>query len=184
MIIWDFNNVFIRADIIGGKDVHPSEYSDMADMIGTVGLTEHETIENHFTWSNKHSTGMIYSMIDRSICNTNWFQHFPHCDIEVLHPHISDHAPLKIHFDISGPIYRTPVGFKFLNYITEKIDYLQVIHESWKQPEKGRSMYILWRKLGSLQAILRKYTKTVTVGARKIQHGRDNLEKARHVGRG
>src|SRR4051812_34924499 len=53
MIIGDFNNVLTAADRIGGKDVQPTEFADLVTMMETVGLTEHDTRGDHFTWSNK-----------------------------------------------------------------------------------------------------------------------------------
>lgn len=59
-------------------------------------LHEHETTENKFTWSNGKASGMIYSIIDRAICNREWFLMHPLCVFEVLSTHISGHAPLRV----------------------------------------------------------------------------------------
>lgn len=34
-----------------------------------IALYEHETRGNHITWSNRPTNGIIYSRIDRAICN-------------------------------------------------------------------------------------------------------------------
>lgn len=33
------------------------------------------------------------------ICNVEWFLNYPHCEVEVSNPHISDYFPLKVKMD-------------------------------------------------------------------------------------
>lgn len=96
MIIGDFNNVLKVNDIIGRMEVHLNEYVDLGGMMEEVGLTEHSTAWNTYTWSNKQTQGMIYSRIDRAICNTEWYLQYPEIELENLNHHISDHSPLRL----------------------------------------------------------------------------------------
>lgn len=61
-----------------------------------LGLYEHETKGDYITWSNKHSQWLIYSRIGKVACNRDWFQKYPNNEIEILRPHMSDHAPLRL----------------------------------------------------------------------------------------
>lgn len=65
-------------------------------MITEARLFEHETRGNHFTWCNKHTDGLIYSRIDRTICNREWFMKYSDCEVEIMQAHISDHFPIKL----------------------------------------------------------------------------------------
>ncbi|PNX83937.1 hypothetical protein L195_g039987 [Trifolium pratense] len=98
MVIGDFNNVLTVADRAGGIPVQPAEFYDLDCMMDEIGLYEHDTRGSHFTWSNKHTNGVIYTRIDRAICNREWFLKYPNCEVEVLNPHISDHSPLKLEY--------------------------------------------------------------------------------------
>ncbi|XP_019429404.1 PREDICTED: uncharacterized protein LOC109337009 [Lupinus angustifolius] len=72
--IGDFNNVLSTKDRCGGARVQLHEYEDLENMMQIVGLFEADMHGPHFTWSNKHTTeGIIYSRIDRAICNVAWF---------------------------------------------------------------------------------------------------------------
>jgi hypothetical protein len=93
MVIGDFNNVLTVADRAGGTPIQPAEFYDLDCMMTEIGLYEHDTRGIHFTWSNRHTNGGIYSRIDRAICNKEWFLNFPNCEVEVLNPHIFDHSP-------------------------------------------------------------------------------------------
>lgn len=98
MVIGDFNNVLTSADRIGGNLVQDCEFTDLEQMMLNAGLFEHETRGPHFTWSNNQLNGVIYSKIDRALCNRNWFLTYPNCDIEILNNHILDHNPLRVNF--------------------------------------------------------------------------------------
>ncbi|KAI5382562.1 hypothetical protein KIW84_070122 [Lathyrus oleraceus] len=89
----DFNNVINVVNRIGGEDIQTAELSDLEEMVEEIGMHEHDTRGSHFTLSNKHTSGMIYSITNKVVCNKDWFIAFPKCDIEVLQPHISDHSP-------------------------------------------------------------------------------------------
>lgn len=96
IIIGDFNNVLKINDRIRGKEVHNKECVDLESMMQTIGLTEHDTRGSPYTWSNKHTTGVIYSRIGRAICNIVRFLKYPDSDLEILNPHISDHPPWEL----------------------------------------------------------------------------------------
>ncbi|XP_058783262.1 uncharacterized protein LOC131657933 [Vicia villosa] len=96
IVMGDYNNVLSSKDRIGGNPVHISEYCDLDDMMQRQGLYEDPSRGCHYTWSNKHITGTIYSMIDRLIGNVQWFQVFQEAGVEVLHPNIFDHSPVRV----------------------------------------------------------------------------------------
>ncbi|XP_058753184.1 uncharacterized protein LOC131626385 [Vicia villosa] len=67
-------------DRIGGNEVRRAEYIELEELMNDIGLYEHETRGSHYTWSNKHGQGAIYSRIDIAICNGEWFSAFPRKD--------------------------------------------------------------------------------------------------------
>lgn len=95
------------------------------------GLFEHTTHGNHHTWSKKHTNGIIYSRIDRAIFNKSWFMKFPNSEIEILAPHISDHAPLKVVMDPDIPSRKKfQPRFKFLNSLVDDANFLETVRDS------------------------------------------------------
>ncbi|CAI8617402.1 unnamed protein product [Vicia faba] len=85
---------------MGGNKVTEKEYKDLVEMMQVTGLFEGSTTGHHFTWSNKHTKGVIYSriddMLDDMLGNAEWFQKYQEAKVYVMNPHISDHAPIKI----------------------------------------------------------------------------------------
>ena len=67
--VGDYNNVLTNQDKVGGNIVTEAEYIDLSNMMQITCLFESITKDCHFTWSNKYTTGVIYSRIDRMIGN-------------------------------------------------------------------------------------------------------------------
>lgn len=49
----DFNNV-LTVDRVGGAPVHLSEYVDVQNMMGRVGLFDFQTVGEYYPWSNSY----------------------------------------------------------------------------------------------------------------------------------
>ncbi|XP_058777013.1 uncharacterized protein LOC131651366 [Vicia villosa] len=180
IIIGDFNNVLRSDDRIEGSEVHEFEYRDLEYLMESLGLFEHDTKGPHFTWSNKHADGLIYSRIDRALCNRQWFTKYQDSVIEILQPHISDHSPLKLSLETTTvSLHRR--RFQFLNVVIENPEYMEQLKNSWQQEIVGRPMFRLWKKLIRLQPVMKALNKAVTEEVRKIQECRDKLDQAQKM---
>ncbi|XP_058741457.1 uncharacterized protein LOC131613836 [Vicia villosa] len=178
MIIGDFNNVMTNHDRIGGKQVNLAEYTDLEQMMEDVGLFSRETKGEYFTWNNRHANNMIYSRIDHAICNRDWFSQFPHCIITVMHPHISDHAPLRVQMLGRDTLPKRRSNFKFLNCITDRAEFIDTVRQNWDHSGDDRPMYKVWRNLKKLQPSMRELSKNTTENVKHIQQHRLNLQQA------
>lgn len=153
-LVGHMNNVLSVNDRIGGDQVKLHEYQDLEDITTRVGLCEICTVGDHVTWSNKHRNDMIYSRIDHALRNVDWFLQFSNCSVEILEPTIFDHCPLRIIVHCPSPWKGNP--FKFLNFIVETCEFLQVVQRKWSSKPDGRPMFVLWMKLHLLQPHMRK----------------------------
>lgn len=127
----DFNNVLTSKNMIGGNNVNGVEYRDLAGMMQNVGLFEASTKGFHFTWSNKHTSWLIYSRIGMVIKNVKWYPNYQDATIEILAPNISDHAPLKISLNLQKSKKKSLLIF--FNYITHDPSFMQIISSSWRK---------------------------------------------------
>lgn len=153
-------------DRIWGCPVQEMEYHDLKMMTNVTGLFEHNTHGNHHTWSNKHTNEIVYSKMDRVICNMEWYLKYPNSEIQIMPLHISDHAPLKVVIDPNIPSKkRTQARFKFLNFLVDEADFTDVVRDNWNTKIIGRPMQRLWRKLKRLRTILRGVSRRLSRGA-------------------
>ncbi|KAI5423833.1 hypothetical protein KIW84_030161 [Lathyrus oleraceus] len=172
VVIGDFNNVLKEEDRIGGQPVSYAEYRDLDEMMHNVSLFENVSKGSYFTWSNKHTQGIIHSRIDRMVSNIQWLQKYPDAVVENLAPNISDHTPVKV--SVSQQQIRKGSMFKFLNCSVKEPTYMQIVKNSWQEEVIGNNMYRLWRKLLRLQPILKKLNSQYS----DIQ---DQIQKARQL---
>ncbi|XP_058741550.1 uncharacterized protein LOC131613927 [Vicia villosa] len=178
MVVGDFNNILKVGDIIGGNDVHLAEYIDMELIMANSNLFEHEMIGAWFTWSNKQIANPISSIIDRALVNADSYRGFPNTSVEVLNPHISDHAPLRIKMDSHQAIKKIKHRFKFLNCIAGHADYLHGLRANWNHLDLGNPMEQFWKNLYKLQYSLKGLTWQMTEGIRDLKVSREQLDKA------
>ncbi|XP_058727038.1 uncharacterized protein LOC131598458 [Vicia villosa] len=176
IVMGDYNNVLTSQDRIGGNQVNIAEYKDLADMMHRTGLFEAPTRGRHFTWFNNHSDGAIYSIIDRLIANVQWFQTFQDAHVEVLHPNVSDHSPLRVLWGQQQT--RMKMMFKFLNCVTTREGYFAVVKDSWEKRTKGNAMQRLWCKLKRLQGPVQKLQRSYTDIQLQIQKAIQDLNEA------
>ncbi|XP_058763211.1 uncharacterized protein LOC131636618 [Vicia villosa] len=176
IVMGDYNNVLTCKDRIGGNPVAINEYKDLMDMMMKNGLYEAPTKGSYYIWSNKHSNGAIYSRIDRLVGNSLWFQTYQDVVVEVLPPHISDHSPIRVrHMAIQ---HKRQHIFKFLNCVTKRDGYHEIVRNCWNQIIQGTHMQQLWFKMKKLQKALKPLHREFSDIRIQIIKARDDLEEA------
>ncbi|XP_058726469.1 uncharacterized protein LOC131597821 [Vicia villosa] len=157
IVMGDYNNVLTSHDIIGGKQVNVVEYRDLADMVQRKGLFEAPTR-------------------GRLIANVQWFQTFQDANVEVLPRNVSDHSPIRVSWGHNQ--IRRKFMFKFLNYVTKKEGYQDMVRESWEQRVQGNAMQRLWCRMKRLQEPIKQLQKSFTDIQVQIQQARQELTEA------
>lgn len=127
--------------MIGGKIATKYEYKDLQGMMTNTKLSEMDSSGDYFTWSNKHTIGIIYSRIDRVLGNKEWFLANMDTILHIPPPNASDHAILYL--TEKKNIQRAPHKFKFNNCIMDFEGYDDVVKKSWTKPCRGGKMKVL-----------------------------------------
>lgn len=117
------------------------EYENFNAMMGSTDLCEMESKGDFFTWSNKQCVNLIYSRIDRLITNPAWFQDNSEFSLNVLSPHISDHA--MMYLSQTKLTRKASKRFRFNNSWVDIEGYQEVVKQSWIKPIQGMPMEVL-----------------------------------------
>ncbi|KAF3659996.1 hypothetical protein FXO38_12355 [Capsicum annuum] len=112
------------------------EYSVKGEQIGE---------SRSFTWTNHH----VFIKIDRALANGDWMLLYPQAQVYVMNPHFSDHSPLKI--KISEDIKGGPKSFRFINYLKQHDDFIEVVRHGWAQQQCSGAMENIWMKLKTVK---------------------------------
>ncbi|XP_070029278.1 uncharacterized protein [Nicotiana sylvestris] len=113
-------------------------------------MNEMRYIGRRFTWTNNH----VFSKIDRALVNAEWMIRFPKKEVLVLDPNLSDHSPLCIKMDEEN--FQGPRTFRFLNYIAEHHNFLEVVNKAWQIPMRGSWMNRVWMRLKGMKEGLKQ----------------------------
>ena len=95
MVIGDFIVVLGAHEKSGGSSPSSLSCTDFQSMTYTCDFVHLDTPGLYFTWSNGWSIGgHIERCLDRSLCDTNWFETWPYTSCMALPRVVSDHCPL------------------------------------------------------------------------------------------
>lgn len=124
-IIGDYTNVLSINDRVGGNAVKESEYLDLTSMMERVGMFEKHREGDHFTWSNRHIFGTIYSRINRVLGNLERQQENTDNILKIVDPSISEHCLLSLNQRNHPHQHRR--CFKFPNIVTSTTGFLEAV---------------------------------------------------------
>ncbi|GJW50507.1 RNA-directed DNA polymerase, eukaryota, reverse transcriptase zinc-binding domain protein, partial [Tanacetum coccineum] len=87
----------------------------------------------------------VLKKLDRIMGNSHFLDKLSDAYASFLPCVSSDHSPAMLTFpDVVG---RKKRSFRFMNYLTEKNEFLKVVEEHWNSPVSGFAMYILAKRL-------------------------------------
>lgn len=83
----DVNAIMNPEDRSIGSQVQRAEAKDFKECLNQCNLTELQTVDRDFTWTNGH----VYTRIDRALVNDEWIIKMPQLQVRVMDPMFSEH---------------------------------------------------------------------------------------------
>ncbi|XP_010463260.1 PREDICTED: uncharacterized protein LOC104743929 [Camelina sativa] len=121
---------------------------------------------NTYTWTNKHTVGLIAKKLDRILVNDEWITAFPSSLAVFGEPAFSDHSPCCLFLDSHAPKRKKP--FKFLVMLNQHPDFAPLIKLWWDALAfDGTKMFVIAKKLKALKSVIREFSKTTYSGIEK-----------------
>ncbi|GJW27374.1 RNA-directed DNA polymerase, eukaryota, reverse transcriptase zinc-binding domain protein [Tanacetum coccineum] len=132
---------------------------DMIDFQNCVNDVEIEDISCtgvHFTWTKSllNPNSKILKKIDRVMSNCEFITKFSNANVVFLPFGISDHSPAIL--KIPQVMVKKNKSFRLANYITNKMEFRELVKEKWEVNINGHSMYMMVKKLKGLKPHLNK----------------------------
>ncbi|XP_075074577.1 uncharacterized protein LOC142162154 [Nicotiana tabacum] len=141
LVMGNFNAVLKLEDRKNGSQIQDGEVRDFENFLNSTSLAEMKYVGRNYTWTNNH----VYSKIDRALVNHVWLSLWPHLEVVVRDPYFSNHALLCI--TLTEQQNKCVEPFKFLNYLADHHEFLQIVERTWNTPVQGIPMERLWLKL-------------------------------------
>ncbi|GJS71118.1 putative RNA-directed DNA polymerase, eukaryota, reverse transcriptase zinc-binding domain protein [Tanacetum coccineum] len=134
----------------------------------------------HYTWIQKRQNPElgILKKLDRIMGNCHFFEEFKACTANFLPFNISDHSPsLLILHEVTS---KKPRPFRFMNFLAEKPEFLDVVKAQWNAPIEGFAMFVLDKRLKLMKRRMRNLNKNngnVFVKVKKLKAELERVQK-------
>ncbi|KAL6174628.1 hypothetical protein ACLB2K_051274 [Fragaria x ananassa] len=155
MAIGDFNSVLGAHEKSGGPPpsrISCLEFQNMSDACDFVHL---DTAGARFSWTNGCRTRVHVELrLDKSLCNTSWFEAWPYSSCIALPRVVSDHTPLI--FSASKLSPSGPKPFRFQSMWLNHLTFRDTVATCWSSSKFwGCPMFVTVQKLKALKSCLR-----------------------------
>jgi hypothetical protein len=158
----DFNFTLNEGEI-WGESGHPDPLAlFLKDLFVEGGLVDILSDEVVPTWQNgRKGVDSIMKRLDRTFVSADLLRTFARYRAWVVHPFISDHAPIFLQLD--GIFQRKHYPFKLNSGWIHEEEFSQLVNEVWKDPkflqESGLQRRLVW-KIKSLKSVIKRWVKS------------------------
>ncbi|GMJ15706.1 hypothetical protein HRI_005239800 [Hibiscus trionum] len=157
--------------------VNSSDIDDFKQCVASLGVLDYPCSGPMYTWSNHQEGRPLARKLDGVLTNLQWYDSFPHAQVEFAAPGGSDHSPSFIWTD--RPIISPPKPFRFFNFWSSHPQFLGIVAASWGDAVDGNPMKRLFLKLKRLKSSLKQFnTEVFGEIAERVRRKRKELEDA------
>ncbi|GKA23097.1 putative RNA-directed DNA polymerase, eukaryota, reverse transcriptase zinc-binding domain protein [Tanacetum coccineum] len=155
VLMGDFNIALNLEDYHSGPSTMSSAMVEFKDCVYNLEVMDLNSTGMHYTWNQKPKEGGgVLKKLDRIMSNIEFIDSFPGA-YAIFQPYrIFDNSPAVL--KIPGSTFNKPKPFKFFNFISFKINFLEVVSNSWNNHVNGHNMFKVVSKLKALKKSLRK----------------------------
>ncbi|XP_056688728.1 uncharacterized protein [Spinacia oleracea] len=112
-------------------------------------------IGSAFSWKKHMRNYIIYERLDRCLANDTWLQLFPHAAISYEYFSCSDHTPVCLYLDNSGPPKLS--SFRFQNAWTLYEEAQKLVAKNWAYKHSESRFFCIFQKLSRLKTDLKNW---------------------------
>ncbi|GJV66510.1 RNA-directed DNA polymerase, eukaryota, reverse transcriptase zinc-binding domain protein, partial [Tanacetum coccineum] len=181
VLLGDFNVILNFNENSRGIRINNVGVNDFRECVEVVNIEDIKVTGLFFTWVQKRkdpSSGIL-KKLDRIMGNGKFVDEYSNCYANFLPYGVSDHSPAVLVFpNIKG---RKNRAFRFLNYLTDKKEFIDTVRDNWNIRVKGYDMFILAKRLKSLKKHMRDLNKKngdVCEKVRKLKVELDRVQEA------
>uniref|UniRef100_A0A7N0V2P2 Endonuclease/exonuclease/phosphatase domain-containing protein n=1 Tax=Kalanchoe fedtschenkoi TaxID=63787 RepID=A0A7N0V2P2_KALFE len=148
----DFNVISSWNEKRGGRHLDDGSMLEFNSFIIQSGLIDLSSADPGLSWSNnQQGSRRIYKKLDRIFMNSEALLQMPRIKTSYLPRVQSDHMPILISLEQSGPIKSS---FKFQRMWTDHEDFLGIVKKSWLEVSHLNGLINLQIKLTHLRKAL------------------------------
>ncbi|GJX34584.1 RNA-directed DNA polymerase, eukaryota, reverse transcriptase zinc-binding domain protein [Tanacetum coccineum] len=156
ILMGDFNVTLRIEEHSAGGSRRTKDMQEFLDCVNDIEVEDVNQSGLHFTWikSPSQPTTSILKKLDRVMINTEFLSKFGGSNARFQPFLISDHSPVVV--TIPNSLKDVKKAFRLSNFITDKVEFNDVVKENWYCNCDGYNMYKLVKKLKILKGPLKK----------------------------
>ncbi|XP_076946627.1 uncharacterized protein LOC143618217 [Bidens hawaiensis] len=177
VVMGDFNVILHPSERSHGSSEVTRAMDDFKECCNEADLRDLKGSGLHLTWNKSPGNeNGLRKKLDRVMTNSNFLINNPNAKATFLPPLTSDHTPRMMTMPNLKKKW-VPRSFKFMNFLTRKDGFREVIKEGWQKQWNGYTMFQVVKKLQDLKAPIRKFSREKGILGKKIDALKTELGK-------
>ncbi|GKF56129.1 RNA-directed DNA polymerase, eukaryota, reverse transcriptase zinc-binding domain protein, partial [Tanacetum coccineum] len=159
VLLGDFNVILSYNENSRGIRINNIGVYEFRDCVEFLNIEDVKITGLFFTWIQKRRdpNNGILKKLDRVMGNGKFVDAYVNAFANFLPFGVSGHSPTVLVFpEVKS---RKNRAFKFLNYLTEKNEFITTVRDNWNVDIKGYAMFILAKGLKLLKKHMRDHNK-------------------------
>ncbi|GKA59322.1 RNA-directed DNA polymerase, eukaryota, reverse transcriptase zinc-binding domain protein [Tanacetum coccineum] len=159
VLLGDFNVILSYNENSRGIRINNMGVYEFRDCVEFLNIEDVKITGLFFTWIQKRRdpNNGILKKLDRVMGNGKFVDAYVNAFANFLPFGVSDHSPAVLVFpEVKS---RKNRAFRFLNYLTEKKEFITTVRDNWNVDIKGYAMFILAKRLKLLKKHMRDLNK-------------------------
>ncbi|GJT13940.1 RNA-directed DNA polymerase, eukaryota, reverse transcriptase zinc-binding domain protein [Tanacetum coccineum] len=159
VLLGDFNVILSYNENSRGIRINNMGVYEFRDCVEFLNIEDVKITGLFFTWIQKRRdpNNGILKKLDRVMGNGKFVDAYVNAFANFLPFGVSDHSPAVLVFpEVKS---RKNRAFRFLNYLTEKKEFITIVRDNWNVNVKGYAMFILAKRLKFLKKHMRDLNK-------------------------
>ncbi|GJZ52720.1 RNA-directed DNA polymerase, eukaryota, reverse transcriptase zinc-binding domain protein [Tanacetum coccineum] len=159
VLLGDFNVILSYNENSRGIRINNMGVYEFRDCAEFLNIEDVKITGLFFTWIQKRRdpNNGILKKLDRVMGNGKFVDAYVNAFANFLPFGVSDHSPAVLVFpEVKS---RKNRAFRFLNYLTEKKEFITIVRDNWNVNVKGYAMFILAKRLKFLKKHMRDLNK-------------------------
>ncbi|GAA0148524.1 hypothetical protein LIER_43009 [Lithospermum erythrorhizon] len=146
---------------LGGGDPDPDSMKDFNECIRDIEVVEHPHSGIQFTWCRNWKEKGLLRVLDRVLCNKEWFDHFKNSVVDIPAPTESDQCSFNI--SVESDVKSEPRPFKYHHFWSKHDRFYNIVSGVWAKEVNGNGMDILHQRLKEVRGALRTLNLKISV---------------------
>ncbi|GJW04780.1 RNA-directed DNA polymerase, eukaryota, reverse transcriptase zinc-binding domain protein [Tanacetum coccineum] len=180
VVLGDFNVIMNTDECSNSFNIVDRDMDVFRRVLHSLELEDIVSYGMFYTWIQKRRNpeAGILKKLDRVLGNASFLSSYASCFAKFLPYMTSDHCPAIIVYpDVKG---FKPRSFRFMNFLTDKPEFLPIVKDNWYSEVHGFHMFVLDKRLKNMKKYMRNMNRLNGNVFDKVKVLREELKRVQN----